>query len=158
MKYNKEKFTLTWSDNTKFLNLTSVKQAYGVCFRKDGKILIVKVKNKWCLPGGKPESNETYEETLKREVMEEGGVELGKIKPLGHIIVRDNKNTITNQLRFATVVSKINAQTIDPAHGEINERKFISPDDFITYCPWGNTGKHTLKKAIEWFKKHKMNR
>jgi 8-oxo-dGTP diphosphatase len=52
----------------------------GVYIRKDGKILMGKRRGKhgygmFCPPGGKVEMNEEWEETCRREAMEEAGVE-----------------------------------------------------------------------------------
>ena len=49
---------------------------------KDGKILIAKRKEgKWEFPGGRVEGNESLEKCLKRELKEELGMKIEKIKP-----------------------------------------------------------------------------
>lgn len=47
------------------------KQVYGIVFSDDGKILLRLDDHKYKLTGGKPEENESYEETLRREYIEE---------------------------------------------------------------------------------------
>ncbi len=49
---------------------------------KDGQILLVKKNNQYSLVGGGIEKNETYEECLKREFVEEAGFSITSIKPL----------------------------------------------------------------------------
>jgi 8-oxo-dGTP diphosphatase len=48
---------------------------------RDGKVLIAKRKEgKWEFPGGGLEDNETLEECLKRELMEEMGVDVERLE------------------------------------------------------------------------------
>ena len=56
---------------------------FGICER-NGKILLTKkiVKNEIAMVGGEVLPNETHEECLKREFMEESGYEVSKIKEL----------------------------------------------------------------------------
>lgn len=49
---------------------------------KDGKILLVKKNNQYSLVGGGIEKNETFEDCLKREFLEEAGFQITNIKPL----------------------------------------------------------------------------
>lgn len=54
--------------------------AAAVILDSKGRVLLVKHsygKNNWDLPGGKGEENESAEETAKREVHEEVGLEVG---------------------------------------------------------------------------------
>ena len=56
----------------------------GVLIRKDGKILMGKRKNShghgtWCPPGGHLEMNESPEECVKRETLEEAGLKIKNI-------------------------------------------------------------------------------
>ena len=53
---------------------------FGICL-KDGKMLLVKKKGQYSFVGGGIEKDETHEECLKREFIEESGYELLKIKP-----------------------------------------------------------------------------
>jgi len=47
---------------------------------RDGRVLIAKRKEgKWEFPGGGLEDNETLEECLKRELMEEMGVDVERL-------------------------------------------------------------------------------
>lgn len=54
-------------------------------FNKEGKLLIIKAPkwgNFYSIPGGHVEFGETLEEALKREIKEETGLNVSKIKPL----------------------------------------------------------------------------
>jgi len=60
----------------------------GVIIRKSGKILIGKRigshgAETWAFPGGHLEGNETPEMAAKREVLEETGLTVNNLKPLG---------------------------------------------------------------------------
>ena len=57
---NKEESHLTWHKTRNFSKLTNVRQVYGICFDNAGKILIIKIKKNWSLPGGTPEKGESY--------------------------------------------------------------------------------------------------
>lgn len=147
--------TFIWHKNTNFKHLDPITQVYGVCFDKDGNILIKKgLSKEWNIPGGSPESNETPIQTLKRELEEEVDVEIGKYQMIGYFEVSSNNSTIY-QLRFVCRIKKINKQTIDPAKGIINERKFVKPDEFFNYVTLENY-RSMMAEAIKWFNKHEI--
>jgi len=148
-------FVLTWHEKKNFSKIKPITQVYGVCFDKKGRILIVNVEgnDKWQLIGGHPEKGETFEETLKREALEEGDIEICDLKPLGYQKVwNKEKKSAIYQLRYFARVSKVKKQTIDPAEGKILERKFILPSQFLKYCPWGKIGKVIIRKAVKEYR------
>jgi 8-oxo-dGTP diphosphatase len=53
---------------------------FGMC-EKDGKMLLVKQNGDFSFIGGGIEENETHEECLKREFIEESGYEILDVKP-----------------------------------------------------------------------------
>ncbi|MFA7628106.1 MAG: NUDIX domain-containing protein [Candidatus Dojkabacteria bacterium] len=55
-------------------------------------LLILDKKDFWNPPGGHVEKNESIEECIKRETLEEGGVEIKDIKPLGYLEIEITKN------------------------------------------------------------------
>ncbi len=143
--------TIFWHETSDFSNMKNVSQCYGVCFDKKGKILIVKNKGKWSLPGGTPEKGETFEQTLIREVDEEADVDIINIRPIGYNKIDEIKNGkkyVFYQLRFITKISKIKKQTLDPATNTQFERKFINPKDLLSYTHWGKTGEAMIKRAL----------
>src|SRR3989344_5732249 len=142
---------LTWHENNDFSKLKNVKQVYGVCLNRKGELLIIKTKEHWSLPGGTPEQGETFEQTLRREVDEEGDIDIDNIIPIGYNKIeqtKDEKKEVFYQLRYVANITKLKKQTIDPATGKIPERKFINPKDFLYYCPWGRQGEAMIKKAV----------
>ena len=59
-----------------------VTQVYGIVFDKNNNVLLRVENDKYKLTGGHPENDESYEETLKREYIEELNVELENINYL----------------------------------------------------------------------------
>jgi len=63
----------------------TVKATVGAIIEKDGRILLIKrnhepFKGYWCIPGGHIDFGETPEEAIKREVNEETGLTVKKLK------------------------------------------------------------------------------
>ncbi len=58
-----------------------------------GRILILKKNEKWLLPGGRLEENETWLEGLRREVKEETGIVNFEIKKILDIRTSDDLET-----------------------------------------------------------------
>jgi ADP-ribose pyrophosphatase YjhB (NUDIX family) len=58
--------------------------ANGICITTDGGLVLISEDNQiWGLPGGRPEGDETWEETLRREMLEEACVDVGAAQLLG---------------------------------------------------------------------------
>jgi len=145
---------LRWREDLDFSKLKNVTQAHGFLFNGKGEILIVSSDGgkTWGLAGGTPErEDKSYVDTLIREVEEEADVEIDKISPIGYLTSTfiDEPKTEHHQLRYVARVVKVKEQTDDPAHGKIILRKFIKPEEFLVYCPWGLIGKAMLEVALE---------
>jgi len=153
----KADYNVEWFDDINFSNIDNVKQVYGIFFNEEGEILIVNTVGNWQLPGGKPEENESWEETLIREAIEEADVEIEDIMPVGYQYVseiKDGQNGETfTQLRFLAKILNLNDSTEDPDTGIIPERKFIRPEEFSNYCPWGKIGQYVIDKANQMYLK-----
>ena len=83
----------------KFLKLLpNVEAGGGKVYNAQGKVLFIFRNDKWDLPKGKAEKNESIEETSMREVEEETGVKgLEVVRPLEttyHIFKRNGKHKI----------------------------------------------------------------
>ena len=150
--YKGKEVELVWHDDTNFESLTNITQVYSFCFNDKGEILIISLDGRnWSLPGGSPEKEDSsYEQTLIREVLEEGDCELGKIIRLGYqnSVFIGKSDSEHQQLRYVAKIKRIKKQSRDPAYGKILKRKFIKPEEFLNYCPWNEIGEHMIKKAV----------
>lgn len=58
--------------------------AEGVCVTADGRIVLISPDGeRWAFPAGRPEDDETWEETLRREMREEACAEVVRARLLG---------------------------------------------------------------------------
>ncbi len=161
MAWNNEKFEISIFDDNNFIRLKDITQVYGFIFNEKEELLVIRLPNKkdWCLPGGTPESiDSSWKETLIREVTEEADVEIKDITPCFYskskpLTTNNSEVKITILLRAIAKVENVNPQTPDPAHGKLNERKFIPSSEFLKYCPWGENGKVQLDLALKMLKK-----
>lgn len=113
-----------------------VSQVSAYIFNDKKEILIVKNKN-WTIPGGHPEKGESYEETLRREVVEESNVEIKNITFLGQVKVTNQETgESTYQLRYTADADIVN--DFIQKEFEVSERLFIDPKDITMYIPWAN--------------------
>ena len=56
----------------------------GVCVRADGRVLLCRNhRGEWELPGGRPQVGELFQDTLRRELREETGLQIGADRVLG---------------------------------------------------------------------------
>ena len=116
----------TWYNNSIPDNL-EVRQVYGIAFTKDCRIILRIEDGKYKLTGGKPLEKESYEETLKREYIEELNIELEDIYYLGYLLVEDS-NEIYAQVRMIARIKNINENHVDSATGEMYKRKLVTAD------------------------------
>jgi len=153
----------TWYPGDILDNYQPFNQVYGVVFNSNGEILIQRRGDRaWCLPGGTVEENETAEQTLRREVIEEADVTIINPILLGGQRVQfpggHNPNPSKRggddfyQLRFYGEVDEILPQTPDPDHGIINERLFVEQSEINEYLHWGVTGKVIFDQAIALYR------
>lgn len=144
-------YNVEWFEETDFSNVENIKQVYGILFNREGKFLIINTLGNWQLPGGTPEKGESWEETGIREAIEEADVEIENIIPIGYQKVSELKEegemSPFHQLRFVAKIKRLNKSSIDPATGKIPVRKFILPEEFLEYCPWGKIGSHIVHLA-----------
>jgi ADP-ribose pyrophosphatase YjhB (NUDIX family) len=103
----------------------------GVCFT-DGQVVLVREEDKpWGWPGGRPEGNETWRQTLQREVMEEAcavvedAILLGFTR--GTYINGPEQGLVLVRAFWLATVSLL---CWTPAH-EIAERTLVSPEDAL---------------------------
>ena len=98
--------------------------ARGIC-EYDGKILLLKVRSrsshdaeKWEIPGGKVKKGEFFDQALKRESIEETGLEIN-IDSLYNVIQNDYTACKTNEkVKSIQLIMKVSSTT---DHVEISE-------------------------------------
>ena len=114
-----------------------VKQVYGIVFSNDGRILLRIEDNKYKLTGGKPENNETYEETLIREYIEELNVELEQCYYLGYLLVEENDEKYA-QVRMIAKIKNINEKRPDLDTKKIYVRKLVNVSNVKMYLKYND--------------------
>lgn len=150
-----QEYQMEWFDSQDISDLKGITQVYGFLFDGKQRLCVVRPTEKrgWRLPGGGPEEDETWQQTIVREADEEADIKLDErsLEIIGYIKVTplsDNcEKGVHYLLRVMGKITKVKEQTEDVAEGLINERKFISPEDFLEYCPWGEIGKIQIQKA-----------
>ena len=141
----------TWYNNYVPSNL-KVRQVYGITFSNNFEILLRIEDGIYKLTGGKPEKNESYEETLKREYIEELNVELDECYYLGYLLVNENNEEYA-QVRMIAKIKNINENHIDPTTGKIYGRKLVNTDKVKSMLNYPEeAGNLMIDKAIEMAK------
>lgn len=96
VKWGEANVKLTWLANGGMPDVRLVTSVHSFCFYKD-QLLLVNLKHRgWDFPGGHIEENESPEESLHREAMEEGYVS-GNCQHIGCIMVDHTENPIWNE-------------------------------------------------------------
>jgi ADP-ribose pyrophosphatase YjhB (NUDIX family) len=163
--YSNDIWEFEYFETDDFSNLDKEKtgQCYAVCYLQnekgelENKICIVNngKKRNWGLVGGTIEKGETFEETLKREIQEEGNLEVLEYRPIGYQIAGTQSSKDWGyQLRYFVIARKIGEFISDPA-GSVTEIAFIDPLDVKKYFDWGNVGEEIFRKAAEIFKEYR---
>ncbi|OGG54721.1 hypothetical protein A3C20_04190 [Candidatus Kaiserbacteria bacterium RIFCSPHIGHO2_02_FULL_55_25] len=121
----------------------------GVWIHKEGKVLLAKRAGEkragageWCPPGGHLEMNETLEECVIRETMEEAGVEIENIR-LITITEDPNPEAGTHYLTFFYVAEWASGEP-RPLEGE--------PEDW-GWFDWHNLPKPLFRPVLEFLEK-----
>ena len=124
-----------------------VTQVYGIVFSDDGRILLMLDEESFKLTGGHPLDNESYEETLKREFIEELNIEIDNLEYLGYLKVEENGNTYA-QVRLIGKIKKVNENRPDTDSGKLYTRILISQDRVKSCLKYGDAGDKMLDDAI----------
>lgn len=138
----------TWNNCAVPHNL-KIKQVYGVVFSDDKRILLRLDDNKYKLTGGKPEENENYEETLRREYIEELNIELDDIHYLGYLSVEENNIETYAQVRMIGKIKNINKNRPDIDTGKQYKRFLSSVNNVKRYLNYEDeAGNMLIDEAI----------
>lgn len=132
------KLTLTWQEAEAIPEGKNISQVSAFCLDKGNKILIIKNKHGWGLPGGHPEAGETAEQALKREIKEEADCTISDHWLVGYIEVDDPENKSVEgrdyfQLRYLCRLDEIGEFK---AEFETSERKFIDASELPDHIRW----------------------
>lgn len=129
------------------------KLAAGVVVIKDNQVLLVKQKNGWSLPKGATEKGEFFNETARRECLEETGlsINLGEVAFITEF--RSKQFDQYLQVYYSgTVTEEMQLNSNDPDH-EIIEVKFVHINEIRTYLkfiPW-------IRSLETWLHDRKLN-
>ena len=100
-----------------------------IVYRDDGKILLVRgrfSRQKWALPGGGVNRNESYERAAVREVLEEIGLKIHNLRYLG------KANSHESYAKFSVRVFAAHASDYDiKCNFEIMEARWLN----MNYLP-----------------------
>jgi len=148
------KYIFEYTDCNSFDHLEKdlIKQTYAVCFLENtDKIMIVHngKKDTWGLIGGSVEEGESLEQTLRRELQEEGNLKLISCKALGYQKVIDTRdNSFIYQVRYFAVATPYGDFVSDP-DGTIDKVVVIDPLEYKKYFDWKKIGDEIFKKALK---------
>jgi len=134
-EFDGKKYSIEWFAGAPLPSGERATQVSGVCFTHSGEIVLVSGDGAiWGLPGGHPETGESPEDALRREVREEARCEVERAEYLGYQkCIPEGGGKPDFQLRFWCAVTVGDFQ---PRH-EIGYRKLVSADDFLKTLSWG---------------------
>jgi len=146
----------TWIRGNSIKEFQPYNQVYGVCFNDKNEILICKSKEDgpWQIAGGHPEGEESFEDTLSREYLEEVDVKIKNIHLLGAQLAYPTSNPERKgyQVRCICEVEELLPQTPDPASGSTWIRKFVPMEDVTKHVQWSVAGDAMFSDAIKLWK------
>lgn len=128
-----ENCKIRWIDNFE-VGKNKYTQVSAYVYDDENKLLIVRNKSTWTIPGGHPEKDECALQTLAREMMEEACVSLKKVVYLGAVEVVEKGETYY-QLRYTARIDKL---LPFKKEWEIDERKFVDVDELSKFISWAN--------------------
>ncbi len=137
-------------DDFSILPYAECRQVYGVCFTPEQKIVVVYngKKGTWGLPGGTIESGETFDQTFRREILEETNMEVLAWKPVGYQKVIDTRDaSYAYQLRVVAEIKPLGEFVSDPA-GSVSKIAIIDPSEYKKYFDWKRIGDRIMERAL----------
>lgn len=142
--------TFTWK-NEIVPDGIKIRQVYAIAFNDEGKVVLKVEDGKYNIAGGKPELNETIEETAIREHIEELCLKIDDIYYLGYLLVDENDGTDPYaQVRVIAKVKELYDMRPDPDNGKLYEREFVNKEDVVSLLNYpGIDGKLMIEDAIK---------
>lgn len=126
---------------------SKAKKVYGVTFINEKLVLIYNSKrNIWGFPGGTIEENETIEEALTREMIEEAQIQVSKAIFLGYVWTEDTQDSL--QLFFFVKGNQLGEFIADPDEG-VTENRYIELSEWSKYLPWKEVGEYLIERSRE---------
>ena len=119
--------------------------ARGCCLYGD-KMIIVRSRGHWGVPGGRIEPGETLEQALVREVKEETNMRVLHHELIGYMDIIDPDRTLRN-IDFFAEVEPIGPFVADP-DVSVTEIKEIDPKDVKEYFDWGDMGDRVIAQSL----------
>lgn len=125
----------------------------GIILIKDRQVLLVKRANppgagKWSLPGGKQELGETIQQTARRELREETGLECGELTLAGYVdsIHHDETGRITFHYTILDFAARYVSGHPRPAD-DVLDCAWVCEDEFDSYALW-EEARHLIAKSF----------
>jgi ADP-ribose pyrophosphatase YjhB (NUDIX family) len=155
--YNGKKVLSVWIKTHDVEKHEPITQVYGIIFNEKEEILVCRQvgSQDWILPGGHPEKDESIQDTLNRELLEEVDITVTDITPLGVQMgtLPDQPQVKPHyQVRCIAKLKELLPQTPDPDNGNMWERKFVPANEVTEYVQWSTSGDAMFKDAIALFK------
>jgi len=125
-----------------------IRQRYCFIFTIDRQVIIVaKRDKKWQFPGGHPKENESWQETLVREIKEETGLDIGEgvenVGKLGYYLIEDGSEKYLQE-RYILILNRkgsdldLHPEEIeeDSEESKIKFVKSVPISEIAKYVPW----------------------
>lgn len=126
-----------------------VRQVYAVAFNNMGNIILQIDRGKYKLTGGKPEDTDRdYEDTVKREYLEEINVELESVTYLGYLLVEEEQEKYA-QVRMIAKIKEIGIPKEDIATKRTYQRFMSNTTNVKKYLNYEEAGNALLDDAIK---------
>ena len=131
-------------------DVLTVKQVYGIVFSDNDRILLRIEDGAYKLTGGKPDDGEDFEQTLKREYLEEVNTELDDCHYLGYLLVTEDSGEQYAQVRMIARIKSIGEARPDIDNGKMYGRELVPAESVKKLLNYKDEAGNTmLDDAIE---------
>ena len=112
----------------------------GVVFHPDGRVLLIlrgsePLKGRWSIPGGILDLGETMADGVRREVLEETGVEVevGPLITTFDRILRDEDGTVQYHYVLVDYLCEAAGDSVPTAASDAADARFVHPEELADY-------------------------